>query len=250
MQKISFSEKPPIITSLLVTLLFMVVISIGGAIASIGNIDSKITLLIAYILVASFLVFLIQRKKYWSCLGFSQSGRRGWRSYLLYIPLFVIAILPIVVGFSADLLWTDILYIIVFMAIVAFVEETIFRGIIVQLLRKKSILLAILGSSFLFSIPHILNALNGKDLGQTILQIVFAFVIGIILAMLILKTGNIIPLIAYHFVNNTITSISNSNVDETVTLDLTLAITLIGVLYMVWLYVATYSAKAKLSSKN
>lgn len=55
-------------------------------------------------------------------------------------------------------------------------------------------------------------------------------------AMLIFKTGNIIPLIVYHFTNNTVSSITSSDVNSSFELALTLGIFLIGVVYMIYLY--------------
>jgi hypothetical protein len=225
-----------VIKSIIVTFLFLLVISIGGAISSIAGINSKITLLIAYLILFVILVIWINRKKYWDYYGFSTGKIKDKRNIYIYIPLFLIALLSLIVGFSTDLKIGDIIYILFFMALVAFVEETIFRGIILKLLQKKSNLFAILGSSLLFSIPHILNALNGKEISQTILQISFALVIGIILAILIIKTNSIITVIIYHFINNTITSVTSSNVDASMSLYLNLAVFLIALIYMIYLY--------------
>lgn len=93
------------------------------------------------------------------------------------------------------------------MAIVAFTEEIMFRGVVFRLLQRKSNLTAVLGSCLLFSVPHMLNLLNGKDLIQTITQVIFALLIGLISAILIVKTQNILPLIMFHFINNTVNSI-------------------------------------------
>jgi len=43
--------------------------------------------------------------------------------------------------------------------------------------------------------------LNGKGSVEAIVQTLFAFFIGLILAMLMIKTNNIFPLISYHFIN-------------------------------------------------
>jgi len=250
MDKFSLSDRHPVFKSFLVTILFLLVISIGGAISSITGVDSKITLFIAYCIVAVILVMLINGKKCWNYYGFRVKNAKDMRSIYIYIPLFFIALLPLIVGFSTDLKLEDIIYIISFMALVAFVEEIIFRGIILKLLQKKSNLFAILGSSLLFSIPHILNALNGKEMGQTILQILFALVIGIILAMLIVKTGNIIPLIIYHFLNNTISSVISSDIDSSFSLYLNLGIFVIGLIYMIYLYFLIIPRNSKLEKRK
>jgi len=236
MGKISFSDKHPIMSSIIATVLFLLVIAIGGAISGITGVSSKLTLFISFSIVTIILVIFIIKKKNWHYYGFNSIKKMDDKNKRLYIPLFIIALLPLVVGFSADLKLGDIIYIIIFMAIVAFAEETMFRGVILRTLQKKSNIHAIWGSCLLFSIPHIMNTLSGKDLIQTIIQTLFAFVIGLILAMLLIKTNNIIPLITYHFLNNTVSSVTSSNVDKAFELYFTMTIFVIGIIYMIYLY--------------
>lgn len=236
MDKISFSDKYPILSSITVAFLFLLVIFIGGAASAITGVSSKATLFIAFSAAALILAVFTNKKNNWNYYGFNPISKMEQKNKRLFIPLFIIALLPLIVGFSADLKLGDIIYIIVFMAIVAFAEETMFRGVILRILQKKSNMHAILGSCLLFSIPHLMNTLNGKDLVQTIIQIMFAFVIGLISAMLVIKTDNIIPLIVYHFLNNTVSSITRSIANASFELYLTAAIFLIGVIYMVYLY--------------
>jgi membrane protease YdiL (CAAX protease family) len=236
MDKISLSDKHPIVSSIIATSLFLLVIFIGGAISAITGVSSKATLFIAFSIVAIILAIYANKKNYWHCYGFNSINKMDDKNKRLFIPLFIIALLPLIVGFSDNLKLEDILYIIGFMALVAFAEETMFRGVILRTLQKKSNMHAIWGSCLLFSIPHIINTLNGKDLFQTIIQILFAFVIGLISAMLIIKTNNIIPLIIYHFINNIVSSVTSSNVDTSFALYLTSTIFVIGLIYMIYLH--------------
>jgi len=242
MEKLSFSEKHPVIQSLIVTLLFLLAVSVGGAVSSMAGVDSKITLFIAYLIVAVVLIVLVQKKKNWNYFGFRAFEFKEKKNVLIYIPLYLIALLPLIAGFEAGLSVGDVLYVVFFMAIVAFVEETVFRGFVLKLLQKKSVWFAIIGSSLLFSIPHILNALSGKEIGQTIFQITYALVIGVILAMLLIKTGNIIPLILYHFLNNTFSSLSSTTISDSFSLAISIAVFSIGFVYMIFLYVSIRSS--------
>jgi membrane protease YdiL (CAAX protease family) len=122
------------------------------------------------------------------------------------------------------------------MAIVAFVEETMFRGVVLRMLQKKSDMHAIWGSCLLFSIPHLLNTLNGKGSVEAIIQTLFAFIVGLILAMLMIKIENIMPLIIYHFVNNTVSSITRSDVNATFELYFALGIFALSIVYVIYLH--------------
>ncbi|WP_305954757.1 CPBP family intramembrane glutamic endopeptidase [Priestia megaterium] len=52
--------------------------------------------------------------------------------------------------------------------VIAFVEEMVFRGFILNLLLAKSYKVAVLLSSFLFAFTHSLNMLSGQSIGITI----------------------------------------------------------------------------------
>lgn len=236
MNKISFFDKHPIMSSIIATFLFLLVITVGGVISGITGISSKITLIIAFSILATILTIFANKTNNWNYYGFNSVKKMDNKTKRLFIPLFIIAILPLIVGFSVDLKLEDIIYIIVFMAIVSFVEETMFRGVILRILQKKSNMHAIWGSCLLFSIPHMLNTLNGKDSVEAIVQTLFAFIVGLILAMLMIKTNNIVPLIIYHFINNTVSSVTRSDVNESVELYFTLILFAIGVIYAIYLY--------------
>lgn len=73
----------------------------------------------------------------------------------------------------------------------AILEEWLFRGVILQLLRPAGDLTALILSSVLFGITH-----------GTVTQIPFATVIGLACGYFVLKTGNIYLGMALHFLNN------------------------------------------------
>lgn len=73
----------------------------------------------------------------------------------------------------------------------AILEELLFRGVILQLLRPAGDLTALILSSVLFGVTH-----------GTVEQIPFATVVGLICGYFVLKTGNIYLGMALHFLNN------------------------------------------------
>lgn len=94
-------------------------------------------------------------------------------------------------GIIVDSVGEYITYIFLVCMLPAFVEETLFRGVILQGLRQKSNVFAIFISAFLFSIFH-------QNPSQTIHQ----FIVGVIWATLVIKTGSIWISVLLHFLNN------------------------------------------------
>ncbi|WP_426254381.1 CPBP family intramembrane glutamic endopeptidase [Paenibacillus pabuli] len=137
-------------------------------------------------------------------------------------------------------------FFIFFTLLVAFVEETIYRGLIFKTLLRKSAVAAVVTSSVLFSITHIMNALSGQSMADTILQLIYALLLGAALALLMLKNGNIVPLILFHFIHNLIQFLGDDQ-QETGTLPYDLFILIVLVIYCVWL---TFCVRTKLSSSK
>ncbi|MFF2501432.1 CPBP family intramembrane glutamic endopeptidase [Peribacillus sp. NPDC058075] len=76
---------------------------------------------------------------------------------------------------------------------VAISEEILFRGILLEQYQRMNIKSAIILSALIFSLYH-----------MTVGNLVFAFVMGISLALLTIYTGSIVPAIFFHFLVNEI----------------------------------------------
>lgn len=86
--------------------------------------------------------------------------------------------------------------------VVAFIEETFFRGFMIKMLLSKGVKKAVLISSFLFGITHSLQLLGGQSLEDTVLQIIYALIVGLVLSLLIIYNQSIILTIIFHGFNN------------------------------------------------
>ena len=92
-----------------------------------------------------------------------------------------------------DLMGLYILYVIS----IAILEELVFRGILVFLLldvfrrQRYNYFLAVLISSLAFSLFHFTNLFIGMDLVSVLLQVIYTFLIGAMLAVTVLKTKNV-----------------------------------------------------------
>lgn len=87
--------------------------------------------------------------------------------------------------------------------VIAFTEEIFFRGFMLWiLLLSKGFKIAVMISSFLFAMTHSLQLLGGQSLEETIIQITYAFLVGMVLSLLIINNQSIIIAIAFHGLNN------------------------------------------------
>ena len=122
---------------------------------------------------------------------------------LFYLPLFAIAFLQYAKGFAPDLDLQIIVYAILLMTAVGFIEELLFRGFLLQALRTRGTSTrAIIISGVTFGIGHIVNLLRGYSLTDQALQLVAAVLIGIALAYCAVLTGSIMPGVAFHVLFN------------------------------------------------
>ncbi|HSH24654.1 MAG TPA: CPBP family intramembrane glutamic endopeptidase [Massilibacterium sp.] len=154
---------------------------------------------------------------------------------LLYsIPLVIILIILYIGngGLNLGNYTNVILVIITHVLIIAFIEEMIFRGFMISILREKGILLAVTVSSFLFAITHSLQLLGGQDLLSTVIQISYAFSTGVVLALLIALGQPLIVTILFHGINNTFIVLASKDGDD----NFTFVILAILVIYSIFLY--------------
>jgi len=125
------------------------------------------------------------------------------KSLFIIIPALIISInnFPIIAFFDGRAVLTEPVYrvFLFFMEClsIGFFEEIIFRGIILLFLLEKfshekyGILISIVLSSALFGFIHVFNLLGGASYGDTILQIGYSFLVGMMWAIMYLKTGNL-----------------------------------------------------------
>lgn len=73
----------------------------------------------------------------------------------------------------------------------AFLEEMVFRGYVLQALRPHGDGVALLVSALLFGLMH-----------GNVLQIPFAFVVGLVLGFVVIRTNNFFVAVVIHFLNN------------------------------------------------
>lgn len=112
MMDTSYCIKKPIMSSIIAVIFFLFVIIISGAVSSITGLSSKITLFMAFSILGMLLAVYLNKIKYWQYYGFRSLKYLNTKNKLLFVPLFIIALLPLTVGLSNDLRISDYFYIV------------------------------------------------------------------------------------------------------------------------------------------
>lgn len=229
--------KKPLLTIILIELMLIIFVAGGNAYVTVAEINHPLAPFFGFIPIALFLCLYITLKKQWSSLYFTNPFKLSMRQWLEYTPLLLILIVLVISnnGFQSEPISFFVFMLLSQLFLVGFVEETLFRGIMVRLLISKGKYFAIIVSSVFFGITHALQALSGQSLEDTMLQIGYALLIGLVLAFLVVRNGSIILTILFHGIHNFLNYTGNSTSTNLYTY-LVIAILL---LQLIWLFVLT-----------
>ncbi len=143
---------------------------------------------------------------------------RFWVGFLVYGGLIAVGsvidyfLSPETYSFSFDAskFWIALPFILIMTPIQAATEEFVFRGYVIQsfgLKIKNGMLLSVI-SGFMFTLPHLMNpevtASSKEGIISTLCMILNYFFIGMIFAMVTIKTNSLEAAIGAHAVNNLI----------------------------------------------
>ncbi len=148
--------------------------------------------------------------------GFGQvlSCKTTWKKLLIFLPCMAVAInnFPFVTYFSGEA-YIDgtpariLIYALSCLA-VGFFEEMAFRGCIFSVVwqrfegKRAGLFWAIVVSSAVFGVIHLLNIAAGASPAAVILQVGYSFLIGALCSVVLVRTGNIWYCVLFHSVYN------------------------------------------------
>lgn len=228
-------QVPRTVIALLILLVFFFA---QGAAAVVFQLEGSVSALvrggIIWLLVICTLLYFAVRHKSIAVLGFCRPREGSLKKLLFCIPLIVIALSHFVAGpasglsiglFAANLFLT---------LSIGMAEEIYFRGIICNVWLEKGPYKAMVISSVLFGISHLMNIAGGAGMLATLLQICFAFIYGLVLALIFIRSGTLITCVLLHALHDMCSFIS---ADGTVTVNVVLGAvqTLILVMYLIYL---------------
>jgi hypothetical protein len=194
MSRVTFPERRPYVFVLLVELLVVVVYLGAGTAEHFLKLGGMGVYAIANAALTVLLALLVTRLGWWQRIGF----RRASAASLLWVlPMLV----PVVLNFLPGLKPGGIAEVAAFLALalmVGFVEEVVFRGLMLRALEPRGVWPAALITTVLFSTTHLMNVMAGEGGLQAVLQVFYSAAIGFAFTALVLRTGAIWPLIIAH----------------------------------------------------
>lgn len=159
------------------------------------------------------LVALVLSLKKSAYYGFTKV--QNLKQYFYFLPLALIISVNLWNGFNTKKPTSEIVFHILTMINIGFIEELIFRGFLFRMMEKSSLNSAIIVSAITFGMGHIVNLLNGAELIPTLMQICYASAIGYLFVIIFHKSKSLVPCIITHCLVN---SLSIFNVENTLSL--------------------------------
>lgn len=145
------------------------------------------------------LIIKSKKTKYYGLTRVQES-----KKFLYFFPLVIIGTVGLWNGIAINNSTDEIVFHILTMINIGFLEEIIFRGILYKSIEKDNKKLAITISSLTFGIGHIVNLLNGANLVSTLMQICYAIAIGFLFVTIFNKSNSLIPCIITHIAVNSL----------------------------------------------
>ena len=188
---------------------YCVLMSVGDAISASIGIDKSVTLAIGIVLSTILLLFLKQNglfADYGLCVP-----KASAKSMLYYMPILVMLTANLWYGVTLNYGALETVLYILTMLCVGFLEESIFRGLLFEGMRKDNVKTAIIVSSVTFGIGHVINLINGSgtELLPNLLQVVYAIAAGFMFVMMYYKSKSLLVCIAAHGVFNALSVFAN-----------------------------------------
>ncbi|SHO47684.1 CPBP family intramembrane glutamic endopeptidase [Anaerocolumna xylanovorans] len=217
--KKSYSQKHPYTSAVLIGLLCTFMTALGAAVPQIIGLDpdAQIAVTTFFLMISIALGITIMKKSRFSLYdyGFRKSEKDTTRKIWWYIPLIAVEIVPIAIaGFSTKVTALQYIILLLFTVAVGFNEEIYFRGLAFKVMEEKGRKKAIIWSSAVFGVLHLINVLNGKDTLYLVLQMFFAFLVGFVLAEIVSITKSLWVIIIWHAAYDYISSITGDALDR------------------------------------
>ncbi len=198
-------EKHETLMCILLIILYVVINSF--CMQNFGVEDYRSTLInTVFSVVLIILTVRLKRVQYY---GLTKVGKP--KKFLYFLPLLLIVSVNLWSGININNTPQEIVFHILTMLNIGFIEEIIFRGFLFKMMEKDNIKAATAVSSITFGIGHIVNLFNGAELIPTLLQVCYAMSIGYLFVVIFIKSKSILPCIIAHSLNNSLSIFNEEN---------------------------------------
>ena len=186
----------PLLLSVGLTLGLLLALALAGTAAFMLHLPLPTPVPLAFVPIAVVLAVWAWRSHQWSELGYRHPRPGRYAMIAVGTILVVLAITAWNVG---SWHWDTVPGWLAFTFLVAFVEETFFRGIVLRMLLPYGWTTAWIGSSVIFGLRHAINLIAGYQTAfTTFKQIGFALAWGLFAAAYYAETDSIWPVFVFH----------------------------------------------------
>ena len=216
-------------TAISILLIVIYILTNSFCMQNFGETDYR-SVIINSILSLAVILFIVKNK-----LGeyYGLTKIPKFKEFLYFIPLLILMSVNLWGGVQIKNTSTEIIFYILFMICVGFLEEIIFRGFLFKMMAKDNVNTAIIISSLTFGIGHIINLFNGADLIPTLIQVCYAIAGGYLFVVIFQKSKSLWPCIIAHA---SINSLSIFGIENTISTYIApIFLILISVLYAMYL---------------
>jgi len=194
MPKRAFDQRHPYRFVTLVELMIIGVYLVAGTVEDVAHVGGLGIYVLANVTLTVLLAVILTVSASWRRVGF----RRGTGRQLLWVlPMALPAVLNLYPGLDPGGL-SAVLGFLCLALMVGFVEESAFRGLMLRALEPLGEWRAVIVTTVLFGVTHLLNILAGEGGLQAVMQLLYAAAIGFAFAALALRTRLIWPLVLVH----------------------------------------------------
>ena len=198
-------KKSEITFAILWIVAYVVLSSLADQLSEMLGVTKSVTAAL-HIVMSLSLFFWIRNNGLGEKYGFCKPKVPAKR-FLYYLPLVIIASTAFWGGVKLQYGFPGAPLFFISMCCVGFLEEVIFRGLLFRAMEKDNPRTAIIVSALTFGLGHIVNLFNGsgRDLTASLVQIVFAILVGFVLVLIFYHGKSLIPCILFHAANNALT---------------------------------------------
>jgi len=195
---INFYKKHELIFSIMMIIVYSFLQSLAIEGNAAMGVEYSISAIVTVALALALYLF-VRKNKLNEYYGFNRL-KVSWKSFLYFIPMLVLISINLWNGVRVNLNLGESVCYLIYMMCVAFVEEVLFRGFLFKAISKDNLRMAIVITSITFGMGHLLNLINGcgMSLVPNLCQVVGAFAVGLLFAVVLLKGESIWPCITTH----------------------------------------------------
>lgn len=246
METEGFPQRRPYLFSFMLLLLLIVVNGAGVAIAQSTGLPLTSIVVYTELALAIILVVIVSKLGWWQEIGFRKATRPGvlW----LFAPSLALFLGNLTFGIHVT--HASALATFTLLALLSgFVEEVIFRGLILRALLSRGEGTALLVTTLLFGFAHAGNALAGSDPLYVTVQIAYSLAIGFGFGAMALRGRLLWPLVLAHGLGNFIAFINTGDQQQVTGSPVSMHLLIMLVLYIMiftgyGLYLRTTPGKA------